>query len=370
MTSTTSDNIRIYLAVLGHGKVGGEFIDQVLKAHDSLLERNHIDLRIFAIANSRCCILSSQGIGSDWRSRIASATPVGAEQEIHSLITLYAQDHDLDRLIVVDNTSSEEVARAYQHYISLGYDVVSSNKKANTLPWREYMALRRCLAQYDRSYRYETNVGAGLPLIDNIKLLHLSGERIRHIRGVFSGSLSYIFNQLDHQPTSALKEIVSQAIQLGYAEPDVRDDLSGEDVARKLLILARELDIPWQLEDVEVENIVPTALRGCPYETFAKHFDLLVEAIEHKRSKLPQGHILRYVAQVSWDDETEQASLGAGLIAVPKSSTLGSLSAADCCFEIYTESYGDRPITVQGAGAGVKVTARGVFGDVLRLCYP
>lgn len=368
MTSLSSDIMRFDLAVLGHGKVGAEFIDQVLQAHDSLLERKQIDLRIFAIANSRCCILSHQGIDTNWRTEIASAAPLGAEQDVHSIITLYAQDHSLERLIVVDNTSSEDVSRAYQHYISLGYDVVSSNKKANTLPWSEYTALRRCLTQYDRSYRYETNVGAGLPLIDNIKLLHLSGERIRHIRGVFSGSLSYIFNQLDHLPTNELRAIVEQATLLGYSEPDVRDDLSGEDVARKLLILARELDIPWQLSDVEVENIVPSSLRDCPHEIFTQHFDVLIQAIESKRAKLPQGHVLRYVAQVSWDDETQQASLGASLIAVPASSTLGSLSDADCCFEIYTESYGNRPITVQGAGAGTKVTARGVFGDVLRLC--
>lgn len=199
-------------------------------------------------------------------------------------------------------------------------------------------------------------------------MLHLSGERIRRIRGVYSGSLSYIFNQLDDRPTSDLREIIREAIELGYAEPDVREDLSGEDVARKLLILARELDIAWQLQDVHAVNLVPPTLRTISLEEFDAHISIFIDSIEAVRAQAPEGYVLRYIGEVVWDDERERATLSASLQYVPRLSTLGALSAADCCFEIYTESYGDRPITVKGAGAGVKVTARGVFGDVLRLC--
>lgn len=365
MDTSTHHPAVVHLAVIGHGKVGGEFIDQVIRAHGSLIERMHLDLRIFAVANSRRCLLAAQGVGADWRQCIAEA---GEVEDIHSLITQYAQDQNFEHLIMVDNTSSEDVARAYQHYISLGYDIVSANKKPNTQPWHEYKALRRCLAQYNRSYRYETNVGAGLPLIDNIKMLHLSGERIRSIRGVFSGSLSFIFNQLDVRPAAELRDIVREATELGYAEPDVRDDLSGEDVARKLLILARELDIEASLEDVVVEHMVPEELARCSYEAFEAQFDLLIDYIAARQRACPPGHVLRYVAEVIWDDVLKESSLRASLVPVPSGSVIGSLRSADCCFQIYTESYGERPITVQGAGAGTRVTARGVFGDVLRLC--
>lgn len=357
--------ITVHLAVIGHGKVGSEFIDQVIESAELICLRKQINLRIFAIANSKRCLFSSDGIGRGWRELIAQS-PI--EGDIPGAIIAYAHTQGLDNLIAVDNTSSEGIARSYRQFVEAGFDLVSSNKKANTLPWSDYLALRLCLYEHGRSYRYETNVGAGLPLIDNIKLLHLSGERIHRIRGVFSGSLSYIFNELGRRPTSDLRQIIQEATDLGYAEPDVREDLSGEDVARKLLILARELDIEWSLEHVLADNIVPEELRTLPVEEFWAHFDAFEQYIQSRRAQCPPGHVLRYIGEVVWDDETECASLKAGLEAVPEVSTLGALSSADCCFQIFTESYGSRPVTIQGAGAGTKVTARGVFGDVLRLC--
>ena len=223
------------------------------------------------------------------------------------------------------------------------------------------------LQRHRRSYRYETNVGAGLPLIDNLKLLHLSGERITRIHGLFSGSLSYIFNRLTEEPERSLRSIVEESARLGLTEPDPREDLSGEDVARKVLILVRELDVPAELTDVRWENPVPEALRSLSLEDFWARFGELEASIEALRATAKPDEVLRYVGDIVWDDVRQEATLSAGLRLISRTSPLGRVSGADSCFEIYTESYGSQPIVIQGAGAGAAVTARGVFGDVLRL---
>ena len=270
-------------------------------------------------------------------------------------------------MILVDNTSSVAIASSYPLYASNGFDIVSSNKKANIAPYADYAHLRSTLQRHRRSYRYETNVGAGLPLIDNLKLLHLSGERITRIHGLFSGSLSYIFNRLSQEPERSFRSIVEESARLGLTEPDPREDLSGEDVVRKVLILVRELDVPAELSDVSWENPVPESLRSLSLQDFWERFGELEVEIERRRQALGPDEVLRYVGDIIWDDVRQEATLTAGLRAVSSSSPLGRVSGADSCFEIYTESYGSQPIVIQGAGAGASVTARGVFGDVLRL---
>lgn len=351
-----------YLAVLGHGAVGSAFVEQVLSQSERLLHKRGIRLRIFALANSRQLLLDPKGIGTDWQESIKAQPETShiAEQIVNCV-----QAHRLKHVILVDNTASEAVAKSYPYYIAHGFDIVSSNKRANTLPLPLYLDMQAALQIHGCTYRYETNVGAGLPLIDNIRLLHLSGDNITRIAGVFSGSLSFIFNSLGEG--KPFVETITEAIKRNYAEPDPREDLSGQDVARKVLILARELDIHLELADVEVENLVPIHLRSLPHEEFMTRLDELGAYIGEKLESLPEGYVLRYTGEVVWDDKTEQASLRAGLKAVPQDSTLGRLKNADNCYEIYTESYGSLPIIIQGAGAGPEVTARGVFGDVLRL---
>ncbi len=352
-----------HIAVLGHGKVGQVFIDQLIRQVDHLREYSLVDLRIFAIGDTRRLLLTPDGVTEDWEKRINALDETSA---IPDQIIRYARDNKLYNLIMVDNTASDEIAKIYPQFCTNGFDIVSANKRANTLPWDEYQYLRKVLLEQGKTYRYETNVGAGLPLIDNIKMLHLSGERIHRIYGVFSGSLSYIFNAFDDK-SRPLSEIVDEAIRLGYAEPDVREDLCGLDVARKVLILARELDIDFELDQVEVENLVPEELRGYPYEEFGPHIPQLEAALRERQAECNEDEVLRYVGEVIWDDEKRQARLRTALERVPRRSIIGSLTHADCGFEIYTESYGSRPIVVQGAGAGTKVTARGILGDVLRI---
>lgn len=355
--------LRTYnLAVLGHGSVGKAFIEQVLSQTERLLLSRGLRLRIFALANSKRVLIDPQGIGADWYERI-NAEP--QTEDIPREIVSFVQANRLDNLILIDNTASNDVAKTYPFYIAHGFDIVSSNKRANTLPLPLYRDLRAALQIHGCTYRYETNVGAGLPLIDNIRLLHLSGDNITRIAGVFSGSLSFIFNSL--RAGRDFTEVVQAAIDRSYAEPDPREDLSGQDVARKVLILARELDIEADIEDVEVENLVPEHLRELPYDEFMKHLSEVADYIRSRQALCQADEVLAYVGEVVWDNETEQASLRAGLRAVSRQSTIGNLHNADNCYEIYTESYGALPIIIQGAGAGPEVTARGVFGDVLRL---
>ena len=355
---------RIHLAVIGHGTVGGAFIGQIIQQREQLIAQKNIDLRIFAIADSRHLLLTPSGAEAEWATQLERAPFTG---DLAEAIIRFSQQQALENVILVDNTSSPLIASHYARYATEGFDIVSSNKKANIAPYADYRHLRDTLQRHRRSYRYETNVGAGLPLIDNLKLLHLSGERITRIHGLFSGSLSYIFNRLTEEPDRSLRSIVEESARLGLTEPDPREDLSGEDVARKVLILVRELDVPAELSDVCWENPVPEALRPLSVEDFWAHFDELEASIEALRATAQPDEVLRYVGDIVWDDRQQRATLTAGLRLVPHTSPLGRVSGADSCFEIYTESYGSQPIVIQGAGAGAAVTARGVFGDVLRL---
>ena len=355
---------RIHLAVIGHGTVGGAFIGQIIQQREQLIVQKNIDLRIFAIADSRHLLLTTAGADADWSAQLEGASFSG---DLGEAIITFSQQQALENVVLVDNTSSPLIASHYARYAAEGFDIVSSNKKGNIAPYTDYRYLRDTLQRHRRSYRYETNVGAGLPLIDNLKLLHLSGERITRIHGLFSGSLSYIFNRLTEEPDRSLRSIVEESARLGLTEPDPREDLSGEDVARKVLILVRELDVPAELSDVRWENPVPEALRSLSVEDFWAHFDELEASIEALRATAQPDEVLRYVGDIVWDDRQQRATLTAGLRLVPCTSPLGRVSGADSCFEIYTESYGSQPIVIQGAGAGAAVTARGVFGDVLRL---
>lgn len=355
---------RVHLAIIGHGTVGGALIEQIIHQHTQLKEQKNIDLRIFAIANSRQLLLSHTGIGEGWQEELKQSASVNSLAET---IVEYGQKFALENMILVDNTSSEVIAAKYPYFASNGFDIVSSNKKSNIAPYSDYIHLRETLKKHRRSYRYETNVGAGLPLIDNLKLLHLAGERITRIHGLFSGSLSYIFNTLAEEPSRSFREIVEESARRGLTEPDPREDLSGEDVARKVLILVRELDVAAELSDVNWKNPVPEQLRELSLDQFWTRFGELEKEIEELRATCSPDEVLRYVGDIVWDNTKQEATLTAALKRVSKNSPLGRVSGADSCFEIYTESYGSRPIVIQGAGAGAVVTARGVFGDLLRL---
>jgi aspartokinase/homoserine dehydrogenase 1 len=353
---------KINIAIFGHGLVGGTLINQILESATMIEKRKDIKLNVFAIANSRNVLLNKNGVSANWKNEIQTN---GSSYTIDDVIA-YANEHHLENLIAIDNTASATFVENYILLAESSFDLISSNKVANTLSYGFYKELRKVLTDNQKSYLYETNVGAGLPLIDTIKLLHLSGENITKIKGVFSGTLSYLFNNFSAKDVS-FSEILKEAIDNGFTEPDPREDLGGNDVGRKLLILARELDLQNEFEEIDIQNLIPEHLRegsAADFLTKLKEFDPIYDKI--KRDQKP-NHVLRYIGELSGDLQNDKGILEVKLVSVPSDTALGGLKGSDSFFEIYTESYGDRPIVIQGAGAGSAVTARGVFGDILRL---
>lgn len=354
---------RINLVIFGKGTVGGTLIDQVIAAHDNILHRKNISLRIVAIANSQQLLTNAKGISSHWRSTFdKEAVPYSFDT-----LQAFVDKHHLENLIAVDVTASKTFVDNYIPLIKSGYDLVSANKIANTISFDFYQELRKTLKQHQKTYLYETNVGAGLPLIDTIRLLHHSGENITRIKGIFSGTLSYLFNTFSAE-NKPFSEVLQHAINSGYTEPDPREDLCGNDVGRKLLILARELDLGNEFTDVKIQNLIPEHLREGSVQDFLQRLEEFNTPYQQIKDAQAPDHVLRYVGDLHGDlASTETVQLDVSLVSVPRNSVLGQVKGADSIFEIYTESYGDNPIVIQGAGAGASVTARGVFGDILRL---
>ena len=355
-----SKNINI--AIFGVGLVGGTLITQILKNKEHLLKRRNIHLNIFAVANSKKVVLQRKGIDNHWKADLKK----GMEYQIKDVID-FASSHNLENLIAVDNTANPEFIQHYLTLVQNGFNLVSSNKIANTVSFDFYKQLRSQLKKHKKRYLYETNVGAGLPLIDTISLLHHSGENIIRIKGVFSGTLSYLFNNFS-ATNQSFSQVLSDAIKKGYTEPDPREDLNGNDVGRKLLILARELDLKNEFEEVVIENLIPKPMREGDTQHFLNNLKDLDMIFQEKKDKQDNGCVLRYIGDLQLENpQNKKGVLHVKLVSVPSDSALGQVKGADSIFEIYTESYGSQPLVIQGAGAGASVTARGVFGDILRL---
>lgn len=354
---------RVNLLLFGKGLVGGALIKQILTSSEQIEKRRQLQLRIVGIMDSSKCLLKADGIQGDWLEQFQRDA---VSYNDVSELTEFTTSHHLENVIAIDNTASSELADEYINLVRAGCDLVSSNKLANTLSFESYQKLREALEKYNKTYLYETNVGAGLPLIDTIHLLHESGENITRIRGVFSGSLSFLFNDFSAGDV-AFSEVLQSAMDKGYTEPDPREDLCGNDVARKLLVLARELDLANEFEDIVIENLIPEQLRPLEKPEFLENIHQFDKTYADRKKAMKPDHVLRYVADLSGDLQQSKGELSVQLVEVPSQSPLGALTGSDTLFEIFTESYGENPIVIQGAGAGAEVTARGVFGDILRI---
>lgn len=349
---------KVNIILFGIGNVGSTLINQVLASQKFFIEKQNIDLRFPIITNSTLAFFEKDGLPNHWKANFAaSAIPFRVSDIIE-----YVQEQELENLIFVDATASVDLVSNYPQLIENGFNIVAANKKANTLDFKFYQQLRTLLNAYDKSFLYETNVGAGLPVIQTVKDLHLSGEKITKIRGVFSGSLSYIFNRFSEEEVS-FSRILSDAEKNGYTEPDSRDDLSGHDVARKLLILARELDEQFEFSDVKITSLlVPEIEQNSSKKEYSLNKEAFDKPYEIAKKAQKKEHVLRYIGELDLTTKKIEVKL----ISTPKNTALGQLKGADNLIEIYSESYGEIPIVIQGAGAGKEVTARGVLSDVLK----
>lgn len=346
---------QINIAIFGIGNVGSTLIQQI-EAYNAKSETTK--LNVFAIANSTAALLINNAT-SGWSSSFEAHSHPYTMQDIYAFV----KANSYQNLIAVDVTASAHFVENYLDLIENDFHIVTANKIANTLSYDFYQELRSALAVNQKKFLYETNVGAGLPVIETIKNLFESGEEIQKIRGVFSGSLSYLFNTFSSEEKN-FSEILLEANALGLTEPDAREDLSGKDVARKLLILGREVGLTKEFQDIKIQSLVPKELNGTTtLPQFHQSVKTLDSIFAKSKSDLGTDEVLRHVGEL--DLQTNR--LEVKLVQESKTTALGQTKGADAVFEIYTESYGDQPLVIQGAGAGKAVTARGVLGDIIKV---
>jgi len=264
--------------------------------------------------------------------------------------------------VIIDCSANADVASHYAHWLSEGIHIVTPNKKANSAGYEYYERMRDARRAAGSHYLYEATVGAGLPVIQTLRDLRETGDEIRRIEGMFSGTLAYLFNTWDG--SQSFSSVVRQAKARGYTEPDPRDDLSGMDVARKLIILGREMGLRLEMADVQVESLVPAALSKCGIDEFLER---LVEFDEPMLARLraarARGQVLRYVGSVGVDGRAQ-----VGVVELPASHPFANIALTDNIVRFQTARYDKNPLIVQGPGAGPAVTAAGVFADLLRVC--
>lgn len=343
--------------VIGCGNVGRELINQIAKQQTFLLGRN-VQLNIYGIASSKKLLLDAKGIELDpsWKQRLNdSSIPFSLPQ-----INRFVEQNHLLNPVIIDATSSHAIAMSYADYLQANYHVVAANKKANTTTIAYYQKLRKIAQANKRRFLYETNVGAGLPVIDNLQSLLGAGDKLIAFEGILSGSLSYIFGLL-HQGMS-LSEATQKAQDLGYTEPNPADDLSGLDVARKLLIIAREAGLALELDDIQLESIIPKELAGIENsDEFMKALPSLdAEIALLVKSAEADNKVLRYVARIS------NGTCQVKILSVSIEHPMYAVSGGENALAMHTEFYQPTPFVIRGYGAGAEVTAAGLFADVLR----
>ena len=342
--------------LVGTGLIGSTLLTQVAAQHERLFRDRSIRVRIAGIANSRHMLIDSKGIDlENWREALQSGNKTDISAFIREILNL-----NLQNACFCDCTASEDITHHYETLLSASISIVTPNKRANSGSFSNYQRLVNIARDMDVPYRYETTVGAGLPVIGTIQDLVASGDEILRIEAVLSGTISFIFNNLGKG--SSFSELLAEAKLRGYTEPDPRDDLSAKDIIRKMIILAREAGFSLEESQIQIESLVPKQIiHALSIEEFLA---LLPEMDEMMRkscdSASRSGRVLRYVAIVTpMEARLSLSSFG-------PDSPFYSLSGTDNMVVITSKRYSQNPLVIRGPGAGAEVTAGGVFADILK----
>lgn len=343
----------------GTGNIGQEFLGQICQEADNLIEKHKIEIKVLGIANTRKMLLAN---GSPvniagWKDQLEEK---GLQADLKTFIQ-EVKKYELPNTVFIDNTSSKFVVEEYENLFRNNISVVTCNKISNSESYAQYLNLKHLAAKNGVSFLYETNVGAGLPIIKTLNDLVISGDEVVKIEAILSGTISYIFNNYVGDRT--FEEVVREAQELGYTEPDPRDDLNGLDFSRKMLILARENGLPLELSDVNISSFLPEAcLKADSVEDF------------YKELKNSEPHFAAYKEQAAKENKKlrligilENNEIKVEVMLVDNTHPFFNLSGSDNIISFTTARYQNTPLVVKGPGAGASVTAAGVFADLVRV---
>lgn len=351
-----SDNRRVNLFIVGTGLIGSAFLEQLKNQRQQLIDQFKLELNVVGLSNSKKMLLNESGVDlTTWRQSLDNQ---GIEANIPLFIDSM-KEMNLSNSVFIDNTADGSIPSLYGDILSANISLVTPNKIATSASNGEYKRLKKLAADRKIFFKYETNVGAGLPVISTIQNLINSGDKILKIQAVMSGSISFIFNQFN--PTVKFSDLVLKARELGYTEPDPREDLSGADVRRKIIILTRESGYDIESADVDLNAVLPNALMEAEnVNDFLEKLPTFDDAMSNQAAEAAKsGGTLRYIGTM------ENGKARISVEAVDNSSPFYNLDGSDNLFVITTERYKTRPIIIRGPGAGAEVTAAGVFADVL-----
>ncbi len=351
-------NQTLSVGIIGPGNVGATLLDQLARQVERLRDERMIDIRVRGITGASRMLLDEGSIDlGQWRAAMDDA---GEDADLAAFVDHIQTDYH-PHAVLIDCTASQAIAQRYGEWLERGIHVITPNKKANTASQAYYHALKTSSRSQRLHYLYETTVGAGLPIVQTLRDLIETGDDIFQIEGIFSGTLSYLFNSFDGE--RPFSEILSEAKQRGYTEPDPREDLSGMDVARKVVILAREMGMTLELDDVSVEGLVPEGLEDGSAEQFMRRLpdydEQMAALLDEARA---QGEVLRFVGSVD-----REGNARVQLRRYDEGHPFARIHLTDNIVQFRTRRYDDNPLIVQGPGAGPEVTAGGIFADLLRL---